>query len=276
VTATNDREERGGLPPHPTLTDYYRRDEDRPEFVRHLFDEAAPSYDRVERLIGFGAGGWYRRQALSRSGLVPGMRVLDVAVGTGLVAREALGVLGGDGLLVGLDPSAGMLRQACRHIALSGVLGVGEGIPVRDGSFDFLSMGYALRHLSDLHVTFREFHRVLRPGGAVCLLELTRPTGRVACTVLRSYLHVVVPFLTRIVSRSRETALLMRYYWDTVEQCVPPGDILSALEAAGFVNVRRTLVIGLFSEYTGIRAGAGIAAAPVRAGGNFFERVMER
>ncbi|MGE5235022.1 MAG: class I SAM-dependent methyltransferase [Acidobacteriota bacterium] len=275
---TSTRADRGGaaLPPHPTLTGYYQSDEQRPEFVRRLFDEAAPSYDRVERLIGLGAGPRYRRQALGRAGLGPGQRILDVATGTGLVAREAITLLGGSGHLVALDPSAGMLAEARRQLAIAGLMGLGERIPVRDASFDFLSMGYALRHLSDLTVTFQEFFRVLRPGGRVCLLELTRPTGRVPYTLLRCYLRSVVPVLTRLLTGSRDTALLMRYYWETIERCVPPEAIITALERAGFVNVRWTLVIGLFSEYTGARPGPGVAATPVPGGGNFFERVMPR
>ena len=265
------------LAPHPVLADYYGDAPERPHFVQRLFDSAAPSYDRIERLIGFGSGPWYSRDALTRAGLQAGMRVLDVAVGTGLVAREAITVAGESGQVVGLDPSPGMLGEARRLLRLPGILGLGETLPVRDACVDFVSMGYALRHLEDLTRTFREFRRVLVPGGRVCILELTRPANRVGRGVLRVYLKWVVPFFTGVFTRNRDARLLMRYFWDTIENCVPPDRILRALSDAGFVRVRRTLSLGLFSEYTGQAPGPDVA--PVgeedrRARGTFAERIF--
>lgn len=248
------------IAPHRTLADYYGDDSRRAGFIRHLFDETAPNYDRIEHMMGFGTGPWYRREALIRAGLAPGMRVLDIAIGTGLVAREVLAVLNGDGMVVGLDPSAGMLNQARRGLGLPGILGYGEQQPIRAASFDFLSMGYALRHLCDLTATFAEFARVLRPGGRLCLLELTRPPGRLARGMLRVYLHTIVPFLTRLSTGQRNAAQLMRYFWDTIDACVAPQEILAALDAAGFVAVQRTLVLGLFSEYTARTPGPGMSS----------------
>ncbi len=75
------------LRPHPVLPAYYGRLEERGAFVRALFNGNAGEYDRINRIFSLGSGGRYRRQALLAAGLRPGMRVLDVAVGTGLVAR---------------------------------------------------------------------------------------------------------------------------------------------------------------------------------------------
>ncbi|HVN76922.1 MAG TPA: class I SAM-dependent methyltransferase [Thermoanaerobaculaceae bacterium] len=267
-----------GLKPHPTLDRYYDTVEDRERFVRRMFDAAAADYERVERRMAFGSGRWYRREALKRAGLGPGMRVLDVAIGTGLVAREAARLSGG-GSVIGLDPSVGMLLEARRQLRLGGVLGLGEQIPIADASFDFLSMGYGLRHLADLTVAFREFLRVLKPGGKVCLLELTRPDHAISAGVIRFYLRRIVPLLTRLRTRSADAEVMMRYFWDTVENCVPPGLILSALDAAGFADVQRALAIGLFSEYTGRRPYPGETVpppAPTRTTGNFFVRRIAR
>src|SRR5207244_1214410 len=74
------------LPPHPELSTYYRGARAKTAFLRQIFDDTAQDYDRVEGLLALGSGRWYRRQALRRAGLQTGMRVLDVATGTGLVA----------------------------------------------------------------------------------------------------------------------------------------------------------------------------------------------
>ncbi|WP_238940671.1 class I SAM-dependent methyltransferase, partial [Pseudoroseomonas ludipueritiae] len=95
--------------PHPDLTGYYRDAQERPGFVRRLFDDTAVHYDRINSVFSLGTGAWYRRHALKRAGLKPGARVLDVACGTGLVTREALRLAGPGGTVLGLDPSAGML-----------------------------------------------------------------------------------------------------------------------------------------------------------------------
>lgn len=241
------------LPPHPTLDRYYRDEVERRVFVRDIFDQTAEDYDKVEGMMALGSGSWYRRRALVRSGLAAGMRVLDVACGTGLVTREEIRVVGPRGVVVGLDPSVGMVSQARRSMRLVAVMGVGESLPVADGAVDFLSMGYALRHLADLGVAFREFHRVLRPGGKVCILEMTPPRHPVMRALLRLYVRGVIPVLALTAARHRQTSRLWQYFWDTMEACVPPGVVMEALRDAGFEDVQRFVEIKLFSEYTGRR-----------------------
>jgi SAM-dependent methyltransferase len=162
--------------PITLLRQYWSDEGSRRRYTDGLFDGTAGEYDFVERLLGLGSGPWYRRHALARVGLAPGMHVLDVATGTGLVAREALRLVGPTGSLVGLDPSAGMLGQATA-LRVPLVRGFGEQLPFTTGTFDFVSMGFALRHVADLDALFREMHRVLKPGGIACILELTRPSS---------------------------------------------------------------------------------------------------
>jgi demethylmenaquinone methyltransferase/2-methoxy-6-polyprenyl-1,4-benzoquinol methylase len=239
--------------PHPILPAYYADEAQRRKFVRHLFDETAGDYDRIERTLSFGTGAWYRRQALLRAGVRPGMRVLDVAVGTGLVAREAATAVGESGLVVGLDPASGMLREARAALPIPLVQGEGERLPFADGQFDFVSMGYALRHVSDMGRLFREFRRVLRPGGVACVLEIARPDSALSRAALKLYLHRIAPLLSRLVGATPEAPTLYRYFWDTIEACVPPGQIMAALQEAGFGDVRRRVEARVFSEYTARR-----------------------
>jgi demethylmenaquinone methyltransferase/2-methoxy-6-polyprenyl-1,4-benzoquinol methylase len=246
------------LRPHPELPGYYTRGGGRRskrQFLRDIFDATAADYDRLERIVALGTGSWHRRQALCRAGLSRGMRVLDVATGTGLLAREALALVGADGLVVGLDPSIGMLRQARSLPRLRPVLGAGEALPLAEASFDFVSMGYALRHLADLRVAFAEFLRVLRPGGRVCILELLRPTDPVRQRLLDAYFRLLLPILARLATRSPRTAELWRYYWDTIDRCVSPDVVLDALRDVGFTDVRRSVSFGLFSEFVATRPG---------------------
>jgi len=110
-------------------------------------------------------------------------------------------------------------------------------------------MGFALRHVADLDAAFAEFFRVLRPGGRVCLLEITRPQKRLDALAIKFYLRRVVPWLARMFGRSRDMPALMRYYWDTIEACVPPQVVLARLTQAGFTAVERYVEARIFSEY---------------------------
>ncbi len=129
--------------PHAPLTAYYASEQERANFVRQMFDNTATDYDSMERILGFGQGSAYRGQALERAGLRSGMRIVDVGVGTGLVAREAVRIVGDPRLVVGIDPSPGMMACARVPPGVSLIEGTAEAIPCADASFDLLSMGYA-------------------------------------------------------------------------------------------------------------------------------------
>ena len=236
--------------PITVLPQYWSDEGSRRRYVDNLFDGTAGYYDFVERLLGLGTGPWYRRQALVRAGLKPGMRVLDVATGTGLVAREALAVIGDSGSLVGLDPSAGMLTEAAQ-LRVPLVRALGERIPFADASFDFVSMGFALRHVADLEALFGEMRRVLKPGGTACILEITRPASKVVEVPLKVFMTRVVPVVAGVRGRYAHARDLMRFYWDTIDACVPPAEVVAALGRAGLAEPGRALVLGMFSEYTG-------------------------
>ena len=239
------------LQPHPTLPDYYPDLAQRPAFVRQLFDRTARHYDWICQLLSFGSGNWYRRRALERAGLRPGMTVLDVATGTGLVARQALAITQDPQAVVGLDVSAGMLAEVKRLLRIPLLQGLMEQLPVADGCCDLVSMGYALRHVADLNVTFREFHRVLRPGGGLLILEIARPTTPLKRGAIKFYLGRVIPLLSRLTTGQQDAQTLMRYYWDTIENCVPPDTIIQAIRDAGFAEAGCAVEFDLFRAYFG-------------------------
>jgi len=266
----------------------YASPQHKREFLSSIFDDTAKDYDRIEHWLSLGSGRWYRRQALIRAGLTQGMRVADVAIGTGLVAGEALPIIGPAGQLIGIDPSAEMMRRASERLGVKTVSGVAEALPLPDASCDFLSMGYALRHVEDLAAAFGEFHRVLTPArqsgqsgqpgqsgqsgqsdqfgqfaqvrpprqiaaGRLCILEITRPTSRLGRAMLRLYLGTCSRLIGLFGKLAPRTPELWAYYWQTIDKCVPPEQVIAALIAAGFADVKRTVVFGIFSEYTAVR-----------------------
>jgi demethylmenaquinone methyltransferase/2-methoxy-6-polyprenyl-1,4-benzoquinol methylase len=239
--------------PHPVLKQYYESDRERQSFVTALFDGAARHYDRVCALMSLGSGQWYRREALRRAGLRPGMRLLDVATGTGLVARAAMAVLGAPRAAIGIDPSGGMLGQARRRLSAPLVQGLVEELPFEDDRFDVLSIGYALRHVADLEVALRECYRVLRPGGRLLILEMSRAPSATRRWAIRVYFRQVLPAIMWLSTRSPHATILTRYYWDTINACVPPETIVDVLRRSGFVDVDRRVFFGFLSEYVAVK-----------------------
>jgi demethylmenaquinone methyltransferase/2-methoxy-6-polyprenyl-1,4-benzoquinol methylase len=233
------------LAPHPPLDEYYGEAARRERFVRNLFDDTAPWYDTAIAFLSFGSGQWYRRDALARGGLKAGDRLLDLATGTGVVARAAFTITRE---IVGADPSIGMLNAA--PDSLPRVQATSEALPFADASFDFITIGFALRHFADLDVVFRECRRVLRPGGRMLILEITAPESRLARGFLGAYMGVFVPAVITAVTFRPRVGKLMRYYWATTRDCVRPDAILTALRNAGFDDVKRGGSLAIFSEYS--------------------------
>lgn len=240
------------LPPHAPLARYYADESERRRRVASWFDASAADYDWINGVLSCGSGNRYRRTALLRHGLAPGMRTLDVACGTGVLTAHAQRIVGQDGLAVGLDPSTGMLFQASKRGVARLIRSAAEGLPFAAASFDLLTMGYALRHVADLRQVFGEYRRVLRPGGKAVVLEITAPEAGLPRRLTRFYFRGVVPLVARLGQGGRSSRELMQYYWDTIDACVRPETILDALRDAGFSQVGRHRLMGLFSEYWAI------------------------
>jgi demethylmenaquinone methyltransferase/2-methoxy-6-polyprenyl-1,4-benzoquinol methylase len=245
---------RSEVPPHTPLNAYYESDADRSRFVGELFDRTAKYYNTIEGMF-LNTGLLYRRLSLRFNGLRPGMKVLDVAIGTAAVARGAVRIVGPTGRVFGVDPSRGMLGQAKKNFSGPLTRGVAEKLPFATDTFDFVTMGIALRHVSDLVGTFSEYLRVLKPGGTLWILESHVPRSGIGHQVSRFIWAKLVPGMTLLSTGSREAKLLMDYYWDTIEKCVQPEVIVEAMREAGFAQARSKVVLpGSFCEYIGRKA----------------------
>jgi demethylmenaquinone methyltransferase / 2-methoxy-6-polyprenyl-1,4-benzoquinol methylase len=241
------------ISPHPPLQEFYDEPAQRESAVRKIFDEGAPWYERATQFISFGSGSRYRREALERAGLKPGMRVLDIATGTGVVAREAAKVTKDRKAITGLDPSFGMLAAGRVKAMLTNVQSGAESLPFRDASFDLITIGFAMRHFADLKRVFTECARVLRPGGRLLILEITAPESRVGRSILGAWLGGIVPALIGLITFSAKTSRMMRYYWVTTRECVRPEVIVDAMRSSGFSEAGRHVELGIFSEYSGLK-----------------------
>jgi len=164
-----------------------------------LFAPLGPTYERYARLLSLGQDPRWRRFLVSRVEAGPGDEVLDVATGTGAVARELLRQKGC--AVVGVDQSPEMLTVAREDLPATVKLveASAERLPFEDASFDALTVTYLLRYVDDPGATLAQLARVVRPGGTVASLEFAVPAG-LWRPLWRAYVGVVLPAAGRIVS----------------------------------------------------------------------------
>ena len=164
-----------------------------------LFAPLGPTYERYARLLSLGQDPRWRRFLVSRVEAGPGDEVLDVATGTGAVARELLRQKGC--AVVGVDQSSEMLAVARQHLPATVKLveASAEHLPFEDASFDALTVTYLLRYFDDPGATLSELARVVRSGGTVASLEFAVPAG-LWRPLWRVYVGAVLPAAGRLVS----------------------------------------------------------------------------
>lgn len=230
------------------ITDRTRRE----EYTQRLFDASADGYDNSSGVAFMSLGRWYRRRMLAGSGLKSGSAHLDVGSGTGLCAAIGQSIVGPTGRAVALDPSPGMLAVARRRGVRETIIGSAERIPAESHAFDVVSMGYMLRHVDDMLVAFSEARRVLRPGGRIVIMELTRPLSFGLRHGFDLAMFFGLPAIGVLASGRVSTYPMMRYWARTIADAARPEQILRALERSGFVGTRHRVDLGVFSCYRGV------------------------
>lgn len=232
---------------------YYDGAEGKQSYLRDVFDDTAEHYEFIAKWGWFGSGDWYRRQALLRHGLKPDMHVLDVATGTGQVARAILSIVDAPEQVECVEPSANMIVESKKTVPCKHYQSTAEQLPVEGERFNFLTMGFALRHVDSLEDSFREYRRVLKDGGKVLIMDVSVPTGVISRQLFKGYFKYVLPAISGLLTWDRKSFELMRYYWHSMDQMVDSGDVVESLERSGFKDVRHNKLLGCFSEYTGTR-----------------------
>jgi demethylmenaquinone methyltransferase / 2-methoxy-6-polyprenyl-1,4-benzoquinol methylase len=233
----------------------------RVRHARALFAGIAPQYERMGALLSFGMDPRWRRLLVSKIGVPPGSTVLDVASGTGLVARE----LAHRRLhVVRLDPSAQMLHAGAAAneaaglgASLPAVLGRAEELPFADDAFDALTFTYLLRYVDDPEATMRELARVVRPGGAVAGLEFGVPEEAWARAGWHAYTRLAMPVIGAAASPAwRHTGRFLGPSISEFWERAPLPEQVRWWQQAGLRHIRsRALSLGVAIVMWGVKGG---------------------
>jgi len=216
-----------------------------PDAVRSMFDRISPVYDAMNRTMTVGLDQRWRRATVAAV-VRPDDRVLDACCGTGDLA---VAVLEAGGRVTGLDFSERMLERARRKSTeVDWVQGDALALPFEDGSFDAATVGFGVRNLDDLERGLAELRRVLKAGGRVAILEITRPSGLLA-PFYRLWFDGLVPLLGKLLPGGSAYTYLPA----SVRRFPGPEELAGLLRAAGFEDVRwKTFAGGIVALHIGM------------------------
>jgi demethylmenaquinone methyltransferase / 2-methoxy-6-polyprenyl-1,4-benzoquinol methylase len=232
----------------------YDPEESKKIQVERMFDNIAPNYDRLNRVLSLGIDVWWRKRAISYLKAAQPREILDVATGTADVALLMAKILK-PSKITGIDIANQMLdigRAKIRARGLDGVIGLetgdSENLRFADGAFDAVTVAFGVRNFENLEKGLAEMGRVLRPGGRLVVLEFSKPQLFPFKQLYNGYFKYVLPLIGRLTSRDVRA---YSYLFESV-QAFPEGeDMLRILSKTGYKNpLCERLTLGICSIYT--------------------------
>ncbi len=237
----------------------YNGEEAKGKQVGEMFDSIAPAYDFMNTMMTGGLHvGWRNRGLKMASAMLPHGKpkmALDVACGTGDVTFR-LHELFPKAHITGIDLSAGMLKiakekldgldtDAQKHITF--IEGNSLNMPFPDETFDLVTVAYGVRNFEHLEDGYREMLRVMKPGGVICVIELSEPANAPIKSLYRLYSRNVIPFIGRMVSHDTRA---YSYLPESIAACPQRGDMTAMMERAGFKEASfKSLTFGVITIY---------------------------
>jgi demethylmenaquinone methyltransferase / 2-methoxy-6-polyprenyl-1,4-benzoquinol methylase len=229
--------------------------EDKARRVRGVFDSVAGKYDLMNDLMSAGLHRLWKRFAVEATRVRPGMRVLDLAGGTGDLAAEFARRVGTDGEVVLTDINGAMLAGGRDRLVNAGlILPVvqcdAEKLPFPDAHFDCVSIGFGLRNVTRKEAALAEMRRVVKPGGVVAVLEFSRVWQPLA-PVYDWYSFKVLPRLGQFAAGD---AASYRYLAESIRMHPDQATLKAVMEEAGFDRVEfHNLTAGVVALHLGYR-----------------------
>jgi demethylmenaquinone methyltransferase/2-methoxy-6-polyprenyl-1,4-benzoquinol methylase len=224
--------------------------------IRAMFDDIAPRYDLLNRLLSLGIDRRWRRFAVGQLRIPPNGMVLDVATGTGDVALEIASRTPDSVKIIGEDFTQGMLLKGAEKIAASEyrerimlVNAPCEAIPHPAELFDGVTIAFGIRNVVDRQQGLAEMCRVLKPGGRAVILEFSTPANPLFKAIYTTYFHKILPFIGGLISQRSA----YKYLPDSVAEFPPQAEFKQMMTDAGFTEVRHhDLTFGIATVYVGV------------------------
>jgi len=236
------------------LPEFTHQGKDKKEFVQRMFDDISPHYDFLNHFLSLGIDIYWRKKFTRKLDIQDDYNILDVACGTGDVGFEILKKHSVS--ITGIDLSQKMVDLAqlkARKQNLGSITflqGDAENLPLDDNSVDCLTISYGFRNISNYEIALSEFHRVLKPGGKLGILEFSEPKSKVVGFIFRIYFHHILPRIASLFSRSDA----YRYLPESVDFFPTRHDICRKIIYSGFQRAEiHDLTFGISTIFLGFK-----------------------
>lgn len=222
-----------------------------PEEVSRMFDRVAKRYDLLNDLLSLGQTKRWRKRVRAIIAPKPGMRILDIAAGTG-TSSAALAESGAD--VTALDFSEGMLETGKKlHPELTFVFGDALNLPFDKDTFDVTTISFGLRNTNDTSLALREALRVTKPGGSIYVVEFSHPTSRIFKTIYFKYLLRAMPPIARRFSSNPDAYI---YLAESILAWPNQADLAKVISKAGWQRVQfKNLTFGVVAVHSATKPG---------------------
>ncbi|MES2918018.1 MAG: bifunctional demethylmenaquinone methyltransferase/2-methoxy-6-polyprenyl-1,4-benzoquinol methylase UbiE [Pseudomonadota bacterium] len=206
--------------------------------VAEVFHSVADRYDIMNDLMSLGVHRLWKRYAIEMSAVRPGQQVLDIAGGTGDLAKAFSKRVGASGRVVLADINASMLGVGRDRLIDAGlsqnlefVQANAECLPFADNSFDLVTIAFGLRNVTDKNAALRSMYRVLKPGGRLLVLEFSKPVAEPLAKVYDAYSFTLLPMMGQIVAQD---AASYRYLAESIRMHPDQETLKGMMDSAGF------------------------------------------
>ncbi|MBW2568742.1 MAG: bifunctional demethylmenaquinone methyltransferase/2-methoxy-6-polyprenyl-1,4-benzoquinol methylase UbiE [Deltaproteobacteria bacterium] len=227
-------------------------------FIKDMFENIAPSYDLLNRLLSLRQDIYWRKKMVSAIKISDTGTLLDVACGTGDVALEIIRQKGSGVNVFGIDFSTGMLTLARDKIDTENasanihlLTGNAFNLPFRKKTFDAITIAFGIRNINDKLSVMKEFHTRLKTGGMLLVLELAIPDKDLFLSIYRFYFKAILPFIGWLFSKN---SMAYQYLPASVANFPNPDNFAATMRLAGFQNVAwKKLTFGIANLYAGYK-----------------------
>jgi demethylmenaquinone methyltransferase / 2-methoxy-6-polyprenyl-1,4-benzoquinol methylase len=219
---------------------------EKKRYIRSMFDSIVPTYDLLNRVLSGGIDNSWRKDLVRLTSGAGSKRTLDVCCGTGDLTRQL--VKGGCDVF-SLDFSFNMLKKGVEKGWLTGenISADAGKLPVKDQRFDFITIAFGIRNIPDIDIFLGESLRVLKPGGQLLILELTRPENPTVRFFYTMYLTKILPFIGGLLSGKMEA---YSYLSGSISTFLDRDILVERIKSAGFKSVTyRRKTFGIATIY---------------------------
>ena len=225
---------------------------DKTKFVNSVFSEVHKKYDLMNDIMSFGAHRLWKEKFLDWMSPLPNTKLIDVASGTGDIARLFLNKSNNNNHVTCVEPNTDMLNQGKlrlkRFQTVKWINSTAEKIPVDDNIFDYYSISYGIRNVANIDKTLKEALRVLKPGGRFMCLEFSKINNEILDFVYKKY-SKTIPHIGKIIVGTDKP---YRYLIDSINKFYNQDQLTSLIVKAGFSNVNyRNLSSGISAIHSG-------------------------